>query len=36
MTAEGLPAQDIYDSYTALIAKYEKIRDEQGYPWNRK
>lgn len=36
MTAEGLPAQDIYDTYTALIAKYEKIRDEQGYPWNRK
>ncbi len=36
MTKDGLPAQDIYDSYMALVAKYEKIRDEQGYPWNRK
>jgi len=30
----GLPGQDIFDSYMALVAKYEKIRDEKGYPWN--
>ncbi|SLN75744.1 C4-dicarboxylate TRAP transporter substrate-binding protein [Oceanibacterium hippocampi] len=31
----GLPGQDIFDAYMALVAKYEKIRDTQGYPWTR-
>ena len=31
----GLPGKDIYDTYLGLVAKYEKIRDEKGYPWKR-
>ena len=31
----GLPGQDIYDTYVGLLAKWEKTRVEQGYPWTR-
>lgn len=31
----GLPGQDLYDTYSALLQKYEGIRVEQGYPWTQ-
>ncbi|MDF1856816.1 C4-dicarboxylate TRAP transporter substrate-binding protein [Pseudooceanicola sp.] len=33
--ADGLDADGIVDSYTALLDKYTQIRDTQGYPWAR-
>lgn len=31
---KGLDAEAIYDSYAALLAKYEAERDANGYPWD--
>lgn len=32
---QGYDAQAAMDQYVALLAKYAKERDENGYPWNR-
>ena len=32
----GLPGQDLFDTYQRLLRKYEAIRVKQGYPWQRK
>ena len=29
----GLPGEQLLEDYKALIAKYTKERDENGYPW---
>jgi len=31
----GLPGQELYDTYNGLLAKWETVRVEQGYPWTR-
>ena len=31
--AAGLPGEALLDEYRSLIAKYTKIRDNNGYPW---
>ncbi|MEQ9259773.1 MAG: C4-dicarboxylate TRAP transporter substrate-binding protein [Roseovarius sp.] len=33
--ASGLDGAAMLEEYKALLAKYTKERDEQGYPWNR-
>ena len=33
--AMGLPAAEVVDQYTSLLAKYEAERKSKGYPWAR-